>query len=40
MLKVNNKSSIERRHWLRSGVFIVFFEHISQIEIELIYITN
>ena len=34
MLKVNNKntrttSTPERRHWHRSGVFIVNFEHIS-----------
>ena len=28
MLKVNNKDAIDRRHWRRSGVFIVTCEHI------------
>ena len=29
----NNQSKILRRHWRRSGVFIVNFEHISHLVI-------
>ena len=31
MFKVNNKDTPEQRHWRRSGVFIVNFEHISHL---------
>ena len=35
MFKVNNKDIKipERRHWRRSGTFIVNFEHISQLNL-------
>ena len=32
MFKVNNKTP-DRRHWRRSGVFIVNFEHISHLSL-------
>ena len=36
MFKVNNK---EQRHWRRSGIFIVNFEHISQLVLVFLLLT-
>ena len=36
MFKVNNK---ELRHWRRSGIFIVNFEHISQLVLVFLLLT-
>ena len=39
MFKVNNKSSRTlERHWLRSGVFIIDFEHISHLFLVLLFL--
>ena len=38
MFKVNNKER-EGRHWRRSGIFIVHFEHTSQLFLVLLLLT-
>ena len=38
MFKVNNKDT-ERRHWRRSGVFIVNFEHILHLVLVFVLLT-
>ena len=38
MFKVNIKTP-ERRHWRRSGVFIVNFEHISHLALMSLFLT-
>ena len=37
MFKVNNEEA-ERRHWYRSGVFIVNFEHVSHLPLVFEYV--
>ena len=37
MFKVNNEEA-ERRHWGRSGVFIVNFEHVSHLPLVFEYV--
>ena len=38
MAKVNNKDT-EQRHWRRSGVFIIYFEHISHLALVFLLLT-
>ena len=38
MFKVNNKKT-EQRHWRRSGVCIVNFEHISHTSLVFLFLT-
>ena len=39
IFRVNNKEVIERRHWRRSGVFIVKFEQILHIVLVFLLLT-
>ena len=38
MLKINNKDA-RRRHWRRSGIFIVNFEHILHLVLVFLLLT-